>query len=359
MRPSQDCYERLAQVDNLSGLFAELTLQIRTRLSLAAINLATITPTLRGSLASAVYARDELPRDAQQIVAQGVRLLHATPGFPDLFQQPGHMLRVEDHFGWDDWLRSPIYQEFFRPSYATRQLVVGLTSPSGIPRAFMAATRTEAEERFTPDDVSFILGLRDLAERAIKAFELEGDWSRSTDDILDSITALLPVPAVLVSATGQILWMNDEAQLRFGGSSLQFRSMNYFMSGGAIEELVQLARREIASPGTALDQRVLRSLKFVLAGESVVIRRLVQPGGNTRALVCLWSSATSSMKASVLPRLTARESEVACLAAEGYSAPNIAARLNTAESTVRSQLKSVYRKLGVCSRVELVRRIAG
>jgi|GEM_PF-3461737 len=55
--------------------------------------------------------------------------------------------------------------------------------------------------------------------------------------------------------------------------------------------------------------------------------------------------------------LTEREAEVAALAAQGFSAVNIAAALEIGESTVRTHLKRTYAKLGVFSRVELTRRL--
>jgi DNA-binding CsgD family transcriptional regulator len=56
--------------------------------------------------------------------------------------------------------------------------------------------------------------------------------------------------------------------------------------------------------------------------------------------------------------LTRREREVAKLAARGMSAKAIAAALFVGERTVESHLSSTYAKLGVESKVELVRRAA-
>jgi DNA-binding CsgD family transcriptional regulator len=51
--------------------------------------------------------------------------------------------------------------------------------------------------------------------------------------------------------------------------------------------------------------------------------------------------------------LTAREREVADLAARGLSDRDIAARLHLSERTVQSHLYRSYRKLGVTSRDQL------
>jgi DNA-binding NarL/FixJ family response regulator len=55
--------------------------------------------------------------------------------------------------------------------------------------------------------------------------------------------------------------------------------------------------------------------------------------------------------------LTSREADVAELAARGYSVLNLSSRLAVAESTIRSHLKQIYRKLGVASRAELAARL--
>jgi DNA-binding NarL/FixJ family response regulator len=56
--------------------------------------------------------------------------------------------------------------------------------------------------------------------------------------------------------------------------------------------------------------------------------------------------------------LTARESEVAAFLAEGLSNRDIADALCISEHTVKSHLRSVFRKVDVASRTQLVARIA-
>ena len=54
--------------------------------------------------------------------------------------------------------------------------------------------------------------------------------------------------------------------------------------------------------------------------------------------------------------LSRREREVALLAARGQSAPEIAAALFVSRRTVETHLASIYGKLGVASKTELVQR---
>ena len=55
-------------------------------------------------------------------------------------------------------------------------------------------------------------------------------------------------------------------------------------------------------------------------------------------------------------RLSPRESEIVGLLLEGHRVVSISAELRVSEHTVRNHLKSVFRKLGVHSQAELVRR---
>ena len=55
--------------------------------------------------------------------------------------------------------------------------------------------------------------------------------------------------------------------------------------------------------------------------------------------------------------LSRREREVARLLVDGYSLVNAAAILGLSENTTRTYLKRIYAKLGVCNRVEFVRRL--
>ena len=55
--------------------------------------------------------------------------------------------------------------------------------------------------------------------------------------------------------------------------------------------------------------------------------------------------------------LTPTESRVAVALATGQTAAGVAGELGCAESTVRTHVKRIYRKLGVRKQTELVRRV--
>lgn len=67
--------------------------------------------------------------------------------------------------------------------------------------------------------------------------------------------------------------------------------------------------------------------------------------------------ASASEDATPTPRLTPRERAVLTEAAHGGTVDEIAARLWVTRNTVKSQLSSAYRKLGVSTRAQAVDRV--
>ena len=61
------------------------------------------------------------------------------------------------------------------------------------------------------------------------------------------------------------------------------------------------------------------------------------------------------LPASHAPNLTPRQQEILWLVAEGQSNKQIARRLSVAEGTIKNQLYSMYRVLGVSNRTEASR----
>ncbi len=77
-----------------------------------------------------------------------------------------------------------------------------------------------------------------------------------------------------------------------------------------------------------------------------------------KALARLGSSGQKAAAALGSGALTARETEVARLAARGHTAPDIARRLAIGDRTVESHMARIYAKLGVSSKGELIDRAA-
>lgn len=60
------------------------------------------------------------------------------------------------------------------------------------------------------------------------------------------------------------------------------------------------------------------------------------------------------MSTAILVPLTNREQQVAAVAAQGYSAQRVASILSLSKRTVEGHIASIYGKLGISSRDELI-----
>lgn len=137
---------------------------------------------------------------------------------------------------------------------------------------------------------------------------------------------------------------------------------------------VKVARARLAANALLLPDRAdMRALvhgvlaiapppwtQYVEETPRAALRRLaVEPGGaierELRRLTRLVRTRVTQPDAR--GKLTARELEIAGLVANGFSDLNVAKALAIDEATVGSHLRSVYRKLGVHSRVELAHRL--
>jgi DNA-binding NarL/FixJ family response regulator len=101
---------------------------------------------------------------------------------------------------------------------------------------------------------------------------------------------------------------------------------------------------------------LLAAIRAAVAGESPVSPRLVRRLIDSFVLVAPAASAAGRPAAapSALARLTAREREILAAIGLGLTNTEIAARLHVAESTVKTHVGSVLRKLEVRDRVQAV-----
>jgi DNA-binding CsgD family transcriptional regulator len=96
-------------------------------------------------------------------------------------------------------------------------------------------------------------------------------------------------------------------------------------------------------------ERFRTSCANPLAG--LTVHRVDRPSNNPLFLII--DAQVEPRSCSLFKTLSAREKEIAELAAQGYSPLNIGALLSISTGTVRVHLKNIYRKLRVTSRVEL------
>lgn len=269
-----------------------------------------------------------------------------------------------DIFTIEEIEHEPIYRDFLRPS--------GLGWGAGtIIRAvaddMIAVTveRSHAAGPLTQDELRRLDRLRPhLARSALLASRLKLERAESAVDVL----AALRLPAAILSQRGKIVALNDDfAALvpdvvtdvagRIGFVSKQAaKIMRDFLKIGALHPD---AANGISFPLETTDEkRAVRIVHLVplvrecrdlfSAANWVVFMTGLQPNNAVR--VGLLEG---------LFDLTPAEARVARAVLGGETVNEIAASTSVATETVRSQLKSVFRKTGTRGQVDLVRLLTG
>ena len=122
------------------------------------------------------------------------------------------------------------------------------------------------------------------------------------------------------------------------------------------ERAARLAR-DAAASFDALGMPLESATAFEAAGDVRAAAARYAACGARLAQARVTANGTPGAAARDRRKLTAREAEVAGLAARGYTSREIAGELEIGERTVETHIGTVYRKLGVRTRVELAARV--
>jgi RNA polymerase sigma factor (sigma-70 family) len=180
----------------------------------------------------------------------------------------------------------------------------------------------------------------------------------------------LPSAAVVLSWDLQVLHFNAAAQdlcrlWRFGSRARSLKNDARFRVPGDILDSIRDVKAHIPDVKPARQNRpkifpVINLPHRDIAGLSAEVSFLPSKTlALTRGtfLVTLEHQAEAERKEasfSVLSKLSRREREIAKLALQGLTSPQIGKRLGTHQNTVRIQLHHIYRKLKIHSRYELI-----
>jgi DNA-binding CsgD family transcriptional regulator len=172
---------------------------------------------------------------------------------------------------------------------------------------------------------------------------------------LDSIDSRCELATVRALGSGHgtcLLFERDQERVVWG--SARGKSVDWAL---AIEPVEQLLARSIEELLQAqADDEVLPTPPRLPLGMVVAVAPVSDetPFGARCIAVGILASADDYSPISLL---SGRERSVARLLIKGYEPANIAAITGIAEHTVRTYIRRAYKKLGVCRRADLVRRL--
>jgi DNA-binding CsgD family transcriptional regulator len=202
--------------------------------------------------------------------------------------------------------------------------------------------RSLGEGSFSPSDKRKLEELTPLLTCAVRA-EL---------DSIDSRCELATLRA-LGSAHGTCLLFERDLE-RVVWASARGKSVDWALAIEPVEQLLARSIEELLQAQS--NDEVLPTPPRVPLGMVVAVApvRDETPFGSRCIAVGILASATEY---SPIALLSARERSVARLLVKGYEPANIAAITGIAEHTVRTYIRRAYKKLGVCRRADLVRRL--
>jgi DNA-binding CsgD family transcriptional regulator len=255
---------------------------------------------------------------------------HMDPGLLDRYRD-GVLVasRVLPH---REFQRTRFYNEFFRPfgaEYQVAALVAGEWWQPGMD--IVSLTRSRGQRDFSSDDIRILERLLPSFRAAVsRTARLERLAGRG--DVLERIAAQRPV--IALDRAGSILWMSRLAEQVLG------RLLH--------PALLHAARSSELPPSVSLH---LERGSSVIAHLSIARRDSGEP---FVVAELTGEPAQRTMAAAIAGRhgLTPAESRVLGLLAAGLSNLEIARRLGVAPSTIRIELTSIFRKLGVRTRLQ-------
>lgn len=199
------------------------------------------------------------------------------------------------------------------------------------------------------DDVVMRLGLRMLVENC-RGLKVVGEATNPADAL--DITAREQPDIILLDSD---LDSNNGLDLlpKLHASARQARVL--VLTGERDDEVYLRAMRLGASGLVLKDQAaevLSKAIEKIHAGEVWFDRLFV--GSLIAELLRAAEDWRTSPEAARIGRLTEREREVIDLVGEGLKNKQIASRMSISETTVRHHLTSIFNKLGVSDRLELV-----
>jgi DNA-binding CsgD family transcriptional regulator len=238
--------------------------------------------------------------------------------------------------------RSRRHRELMRPHGFGDELRAVCVGGSGTWGAIVLH-RERGAPNFAPRDVELLASLSGEFAEALQRVSVRQDLEAQTGDLDPGLLLLDDEDGIEMANDDAAAWLDE---LPDDGHRLPL----------VVTGVAQRARAIAAgeSDVAAVARARAASGRWVLVRGSVLSN-----GTRHRTAVTLEAARTHDLAALVVAAygLTARERRVTELVAQGLSTAAIAARLHVSAFTVQDHLKSVFEKLGVSSRGELVARL--
>jgi DNA-binding CsgD family transcriptional regulator/PAS domain-containing protein len=283
-----------------------------------------------------------------------------------------HLATRSDVMTDAQWLRSRFYREFMAPQRERFSVVLALWHGTSL-RALIGLNRLQNDHDFSRAELGTLGSLHGHLSAALDDV-LELQRERSARNALELVLAPLPLPIVVLdweldvlyhnhaANESAVLWMHRQADARCLKQASRFEVPVHVAA--LCRELkalwIRSSQRARHSSGSTRVAMAHPSLPDFQA--SVRLVHPDQPGLQMPLFVVVFENIRGLLnltlqgagKFSQLARLSVCEREVASLVCRGESNKEVAARLGKSVLTVKTQLQSIYGKLGRVGRGRLI-----
>ena len=286
----------------------------------------------------------------------------------------GRWFHDHEHFDEAFVEREPFFAEFLIP-YGARHHSGTKLIEDDEKVVFFGMNRAVGRPPVSPDDVAAVESLREHLVRAVRmhlAMGAQGEAARVGMRML----ALMPQPVLVLDESRQLRFANARGRAALDlGDPLCVRAGFVVARGSDDERRWIEALRTLGLSGTvtleAPRPRAVVRLRGAADGAGtlamlVAVRpeaTMHQFGERPMAIAVLHplgaDAPVDPLVASLAFGLTPGEARVAAALAAGQTVESIAATRSVSVSTVRTQLRAVFDKLGVSRQPEMVRRLKG
>jgi len=273
----------------------------------------------------------------------------------------------QHHFGVQNMQNSEFYQDFMRPYGLGSVMICPLVRQGGV-ESFLSLERSLQKPLYDQADAASLMAVIPHLQRAIRIrSRFQSVYGQA--EICSSALDCLLIPLFVVNSHGQVLMSNASAEsllrnqfvLADNGAPLDVP----YAPPGLLSRHIKLACGEV---GTAFASGML----VANPKHNVTIQILVTPlpahnnlhrmTDQPLALVIMHDAARMKTSSQIVLQqlflLSPAETRLAAEILRGITMHEAAMHIGVELSTVRSQLKSIFRKTGVTRQAELVRMLS-
>ncbi len=275
-----------------------------------------------------------------------------------VLRNTGSLIVWSERFASDRIRQLPTFHHLVRRFGLEHFAMIALGSGDS-PLWLIVLSRGSEQHPYASWEIELIERMCSQVEQASLSLRRQREEQSNIEMILYALGQTIPVSAALFDGKGRLLWLSQKALERFETTRLGQAVL--IRPGSTVLESMRKAARiaETYAEDEAPNEH-LYPLELVSRGEKLMVKTFrASPGASPLFLVSITRIEPTNGQSPITKDellelgLSSREADVAILAVQGYTNPNIAARIDVKDTTVSTFLRRIYRKLRIGNRSEL------